>query len=75
MDSVYWDVKKKCKIFYIADGFKLNVLLDIRQKSHSADYQGIRGPREVGREEKGGKTMISPVPDGTADVYFDCWTE
>ena len=62
--------KKNCKFFYTADGFKLDVLLDIRQKSHSADYQGIRGPREVG-EEKGGKTMISPVPDGTADVYFD----
>jgi hypothetical protein len=36
----------------IADGFKLNVLVDIRQKSHSADYQAIRGPREVGREEE-----------------------
>ena len=41
---------QKSKIFYIADGFKLNVLLDICQKSHSADYQGIHVPREVERE-------------------------
>jgi hypothetical protein len=26
-------------------------------------------------EKKRGKTMISPVPDGTAVVYFDWWTE
>jgi hypothetical protein len=40
--------KKKLKLFYIADGFKLYVLLDMRQESHSAGYFGIRGPREAG---------------------------
>jgi hypothetical protein len=60
---------QKCKFFYIADGFKLDVLLDICQKSHSADYQGIRGPREVG-EEKVNDIEINLVIDGSVVVDF-----
>jgi hypothetical protein len=66
-------IKKKCKFFYIADGFKLDVLLDIRQKSHSADYQDIRGPREVG-EEKIDDIEINLVIDGSVVVDVYSWT-
>ena len=58
---------------FIADGFKLDVLLDIRQKSHSADYQGIRGPREVG-EEKVKDVEINLVVDGNFVFDSYSWT-
>jgi len=45
--------------------------LDIRQKSHSADYQGIRGPREVG-EEKVKDVEINLVVDG--NIIFDSYS-
>jgi len=62
---------KKCRVIYIADWFKLDVFLDICQKSHSADYQGIRGPREVGGE-KVKDVEIKLVIDG--NVVFDSYS-
>jgi hypothetical protein len=50
--SCCWtDLWEKSIFFHLADRLKLNVLVDISQYIHSADYQGICGPREVGREE------------------------
>jgi hypothetical protein len=51
--------KKKLKLFYIADGFKLYILLDMPQESHSAGYFGIRGPREAGTTLGGGCLGVS----------------